>query len=70
MFKRGRLLIMMLALFWPVTDILCGTQMVAGFYLGGRLAIDGAITPGTYVAYAGLVIQIIWPIRMLGRLVD
>lgn len=69
MFKRGRSLIMMLALFWPVTDILCGTQMVAGFYLGARLAMDGAITPGTYIAYAGLVVQIIWPIRMLGRLV-
>jgi ATP-binding cassette subfamily B protein len=68
-FLRGRRLITMHSTYWPVTDILCGLQMLAGFYLGARMAIDGSITPGTYLAYAGLVIQIIWPIRNLGRLV-
>jgi ATP-binding cassette subfamily B protein len=33
------------------------------------MAIAGTITVGTYLAYAGLVIQIIWPIRNLGRLI-
>ena len=69
MFQRGRALIRMHSTYWPVTDILCGLQMLAGFYLGARMAISGTITPGAYLAYAGLLIQIIWPIRNLGRLV-
>jgi len=68
-FLRGRRLITMHSTYWPVTDILCGMQTLAGLYLGALLAIDGVITPGTYLAYAGLVVQIIWPIRNLGRLV-
>ncbi len=68
-FRRGRRLLTMHALFWPVTDVLCGAQMLAGFYMGARLAIDGTITVGTYLAYAGMVIWIIWPMRNLGRLI-
>ncbi|OUC04999.1 ABC transporter, partial [Litorilinea aerophila] len=33
------------------------------------MAINGTISVGTYLAYAGMVILIIWPIRNLGRLV-
>jgi len=67
--QRGRRLTMMHATYWPVTDILCGLQMIAGFYVAGMMAINGEITVGMYVAYVGLVVQIIWPIRNLGRLV-
>jgi ATP-binding cassette subfamily B protein len=65
----GRHLLAMHSLFWPVSDILCGFQMLAGFTVGAIMAINGAITPGTYVAYAGLVIWLIWPMRNLGRLI-
>lgn len=68
-FRRGRRLVTMHATFWPTTDIICGIQMLAGFFIGARMAIAGTITPGTYLAYAGLIIHIIWPIRNLGRLV-
>jgi ATP-binding cassette subfamily B protein len=68
-FDRGNHLIMLNAIFWPTTDILCGIQMLAGFYLGARMAVAGDITIGTFLAYSGLVIQLIWPIRNLGRLV-
>jgi ATP-binding cassette subfamily B protein len=68
-FRRGRKLAFMHAVYWPVTDIMCGAQMLAGFFLGASMAIQGVISPGTYLAYVGLVIQIIWPIRNLGRLV-
>jgi ATP-binding cassette subfamily B protein len=68
-FVRGRKLAFMHATYWPITDILCGLQMVGGFYLAASMAIEGIITPGTYLAYVGFVIQIIWPIRNLGRLV-
>ena len=33
------------------------------------MAINGTITVGTYLAYSGMVIWIIWPMRNLGRLI-
>ena len=40
--------------------------MVAGFGIGATMAINGTISIGTYLAYAGLVIWLIWPMRNLG----
>lgn len=68
-FLRGRRLLTMHAVFWPISDIICGVQMLGGFTVGAFMAIEGTISVGTYLAYAGLVIWIIWPIRNLGRLV-
>ena len=68
-FQRGRKLLLMHSLFWPVSDIICGTQMLTGFVIGALMAINGQITVGTYLAYAGLVVWLIWPMRNLGRLI-
>jgi ATP-binding cassette, subfamily B, bacterial len=68
-FKRGKHLLLMHALFWPASDILCGAQILFGYYIGATMAISGEISVGTYLAYAGLVIWIIWPMRNLGRLI-
>ncbi len=68
-FRRGRRLTQMHSLFWPLSDVVLGFQMLAGFVYGANLAINGTITVGTYVAYTGLIIQLIWPIRNLGRII-
>jgi ATP-binding cassette, subfamily B, bacterial len=68
-YKRGKHLLLMHALFWPASDILCGIQILVGYFIGAVMAINGEISPGTYLAYAGLVIWIIWPMRNLGRLI-
>jgi len=68
-YRRGKWLIAMNALYWPLSDILCGAQMLTGFIVGAIMTIDGTITLGTYLAYAGLVVWIIFPIRILGRLI-
>jgi len=68
-FRRGRRLLMMHSLFWPISDILCGFQMLGGFFAGALMAAEGTITVGTYLAYAGLVVWLIWPMRNLGRLI-
>ncbi len=47
----------------------CGIQLVFGYYLGAQLAIAGDISVGTYLAYVGMVIYIIFPMRNLGRVV-
>jgi len=68
-FKAGRGLVMMHAFFWPSTDVLCAAQMLTGFFIGALMAINGEITLGTYLAYAGLVVWVIWPLRNLGRII-
>jgi ATP-binding cassette subfamily B protein len=68
-YQRGRRLLTMHALFWPITDVLCGAQLIGGYLTAAILAINGTITPGTYLAYAGLVVWLIWPLRNLGRLI-
>jgi len=68
-YMRGKRLLLMHSLFWPISDILTGTQMLAGFTFAALLAINGTITVGSYLAYAGLIIWIVWPIRNMGRLI-
>lgn len=68
-FLRGKKLLTLQSTFWPVTDTICGIQMLAGYLVGAMMAINGEITVGSYLAYAGLVVWIIFPMRNLGRLI-
>jgi ATP-binding cassette subfamily B protein len=68
-FLRGRKFIRMNSLFWPLSDIACGFQMLVGFVFAAYLVIHGEISVGTYPAYVGLVVWLIWPMRNLGRLI-
>lgn len=66
---KGRLVLIMHALFWPLSDVVLGFQMLFGFLLGATMAIRGEITVGNYLTYVGLVVWLIWPIRNLGRII-
>lgn len=68
-FVRGKHLLKMHSLFWPVSDVICGVQIVIGYLVGALMAINGTITVGTFLAYMGLIIWIIFPMRNLGRLI-
>ncbi len=68
-FKRGKRLLTLHSFFWPVTDMICGLQILLGYYVGATMAINGIITVGTFLAYMGLVGAIIFPMRNLGRLI-
>ena len=68
-FLRGRHLLLMHSLFWPISDLVLGGQMLGGFIFAAIMAINGEITVGAYLAYVGLVAWLIWPIRNLGRLI-
>ena len=68
-YQLGRKLMRMHSLFWPLSDLLCGFQMLAGFIFAGILVVHGEITIGTYPAYVGLVVWLIWPMRNLGRII-
>ncbi|MEI6289088.1 MAG: ABC transporter ATP-binding protein [Chloroflexota bacterium] len=68
-FTKGKALLLMHSLFWPLSDIVLGFQMLGGFIFAAIMAINGEISVGTYLAYVGLVVWLIWPIRNLGRLI-
>jgi ATP-binding cassette subfamily B protein len=68
-FRLGKKLLSIHSLFWPVSDIICGAQMLTAFFTGAIMAVNGEITVGTYLAFVSLVIWIIWPMRNLGRLI-
>jgi ATP-binding cassette subfamily B protein len=66
-FARGKKLLIMHSLFWPIADLLCSSQMLAGYGIGALMVMDGSITIGDYLAFMGLIVQLIWPMRELGR---
>jgi ATP-binding cassette subfamily B protein len=68
-YLRGKRLLLMHSGYWPVSDILTGIQMLGGLAVGGLMAINGTLTVGAYITYAGLLVWILWPIRNLGRLI-
>ncbi|RPJ51266.1 MAG: ABC transporter ATP-binding protein [Chloroflexi bacterium] len=68
-FKRGKKLLTLHSFFWPVTDAICGLQILIGFFVGAQMAMNGVITVGTFLAYVGVIGWIIFPMRNLGRLV-
>ena len=68
-FLRGRSFMRLHSFYWPLTDIIAGGQMLAGYVVGALMVIDGTITLGTYLAYIGMVIWIIEPMRGLGRVI-
>jgi len=68
-YRLGKRLLLMHSLYWPFSDLLCGIQMLAGYTIGALMAINGTITIGEYLAYSGMLLAIIWPMRNLGRLV-
>lgn len=68
-FGLGRRFMTMHSFFWPITDIVCGLQMLAGYVIGAIMVMEGQLSLGTYLAYAGLLVWLIWPMRELGRLI-
>ncbi len=68
-YKAGLKLNRMHAFFWPISDTICSAQIIVGYLIGGTMAMNGEITIGTYLAYTGMIIWIIFPMRNLGRLI-
>ena len=67
--QLGRRLVTMYAAYWPVTDILTLSQTILSSYLGARMVMSGEITVGVFLAFTGMLIQLMFPVRNLGRLI-
>ncbi len=68
-YRLGKKLLIMHSLYWPLSDILCAAQTILVQAVSARMAIQGEITVGTYIAVMGMLVWIIWPMRNLGRLI-
>ncbi|MGC9400226.1 MAG: ABC transporter ATP-binding protein [Anaerolineae bacterium] len=68
-YRRGKRLLIMHSLYWPISDILCSGQTLLVMAMGAFMALRGEITLGTYLAISGMVVWIVWPLRNLGRLI-
>lgn len=68
-FLRGREMLIWHALFWPTLDFITGMQLIASYLVAGILVINGQMSVGNYLAFSGMVVYIIFPMRNLGRLI-
>ncbi len=68
-FQRGREMLIWHSLFWPTLDFITGIQLVASYLVAGIMVLNGQMSVGNYVAFSGMVVYIIFPIRNLGRLI-
>ncbi len=57
----------MLSVFWQVTDIISGLQVMLVVILGTVFCVDGGLTAGNYVAFISYNAMLVWPVRELGR---
>ncbi|NDJ51939.1 MAG: ABC transporter ATP-binding protein [Chloroflexi bacterium] len=68
-YRRGKVLLFNHSISWPFTDFLIGAQTIFSYSLGVIFAINGTITPGTFVAFTGMFVWLVWPMRNIGRLI-
>ena len=56
--------------YFPPIEFLTNISLVVMIVLGGFLVMEGDITIGVLVAFSGYIWNLIWPMRMLGELID
>ena len=63
--KLGRIM----SRFWSTSDVLSGTQILLVVVFGAVFCIRGRMQAGEYVAFISYNSMLMWPIRMLGRMI-
>ncbi|MBQ8074487.1 MAG: ABC transporter ATP-binding protein [Oscillospiraceae bacterium] len=58
-----------LSLYWSSQDVLSGVQGLLVVVFGASFCIRGEMTSGEYVAFLAYNTMLIWPVRMLGRMI-
>ncbi len=67
-YAKGKKLMSIHALFWPVTDVIGTIQICTSLVIGSIMTLSGTITLGTIVAFVQYLFMIIWPMKILGRM--
>mgnify|MGYP003292740355 CR=1 FL=1 len=56
--------------FWCISDIFSGIQVMLVVIFGAYYCIHGSLTEGEYIAFVSYNAMLVWPIRMLGRMIS
>ena len=56
--------------FWSVSDILSGLQVMLVVVFGVLFVLRGHMTSGEYIAFLSYNGMLVWPVRMLGRMIS
>ena len=59
----------LMALFWSSTDFMIFLQYTLTASFGIYYTVEGAMSPGEFIAFLALLGMIVWPLRQLGRLI-
>ena len=62
-------LMKLLSAFWCSMDLLSGAQILLITSLGAVYAVHGEMTAGEFIAFLAYNTMMIWPVRMLGRII-
>jgi ATP-binding cassette subfamily B protein len=63
--RLGRLM----SFFWASADVLSGVQVMLVVVFGARFCLRGEMTSGEYIAFVSYNGMLVWPVRMLGRMI-
>lgn len=64
--KLGKLM----SFFWSSSDILSGLQIMSVVVFGVLFCLRGSLTSGEYIAFISYNGMLVWPVRMLGRMIS
>ena len=59
-----------MATFWASLDVITGLELMVVIVCGAVFAVRGTITVGEYIAFISYNGMLVWPVRMLGRLLS
>ncbi len=59
-----------MSFFWSTSDILSGAQILLVVVFGSVFCVKGTLTAGELVAFISYNARLVWPIRMLGRMIS
>ena len=66
-YDRAIVLARLDAVFNPLLEMLPLIGIAAVLWVGGRQAISGHLSTGTFVAFSAYVVMLVWPLRVLGQ---
>ena len=60
----------LMSFFWSSADVLSGTQILLVVVFGVLFCLRGGMTSGEYIAFLSYNGMMVWPVRMLGRMIS
>ena len=60
----------LMARFWTSVDLIAGIETLTMTAMGAYYAVHGTLSAGSYIAYLNYNLLLLWPVRMMGRIIS